>query len=469
MATLLPPRDPALQPTPPAKSRPLEPGHLDRAPLADPIADQEHLESAKLLVTPRSHRLFFRIVFGTLVVTALAMFLPWQQFVSGDGDVTAFSPQDRPQEVPTIIAGRIAEWYVQEGQPVRRGDPIVRIAEVKEEYLDSTTIDRYREQLGGKQSSVASKREKVRQLGQLIALLQQNQVLSTNKARTKVSQYTAEVEAARIDSITFGTQYTRQQTLFDQQLTSLTNLENARIRFQNGVAKLQEKRQGLIAAQIELSAIPVEYGKDIAKARSDQAATLAEVGEGTADVAKLQQNTNNLEIRNGFYVIRAPQDGYVVQARRTGIGEQVKDGEALVTIMPAAPRQAVALRVKPMDVPLLSVGRKVRLQFDGWPALQFAGWPSVSVGTFGGEIAVIDRVPGNDGKFRVLVVPDTTNDDPWPKQLRLGSGVLGWAMLDNVSVGFEIWRQFNGFPPSLRTPSDEGFGGEPKAATKAGK
>jgi multidrug efflux pump subunit AcrA (membrane-fusion protein) len=189
---------------------------------------------------------------------------------------------------------------------------------------------------------------------------------------------------------------------------------------------------------------------------------MSDIGEGSADVAKLRQNVQNLEIRNGFYIVRAPQNGTIIRAARAGIGEQLKEGETVVTIMPAAAQQAVALMVKPMDVPLLSVGRKVRLQFDGWPALQFAGWPSVSVGTFGGTVAVIDRTPGPKGDFRVLVVPDSK----WPTQLRLGSGVLGWAMLDEVRVGFEIWRRINGFPPSLRNASDEGFGGDGKSAAK---
>ncbi len=431
----------------------------------DVLADYEHLESAKLLVTPQSHRLFFRIVLGTLIFTMLAMLLPWQQFVEGKGEVTAFAPGDRPQQVPTTISGRIVEWFVQEGQTVKKGDPILRIAEVKDDYLDPRTIDRYNDQLTGKSSAVSSKREKVKQLGMQIELLQQNLKLSEQKARTKVAQYEAEVRASIIDSATALIQLQRQQTLIDQELTRLTDLENARVRFQNTIAKLQEKRQTLQAAQIELNSVAVEYGEKIAKARSDQAATMAEVGEGSADVAKLRQNVQNLEIRNGFYVIRAPQNGTIVRATRAGIGEQLKEGESVVTIMPADAQQAVALLVKPMDVPLLSVGRKVRLQFDGWPALQFAGWPSVSVGTFGGTVAVIDRVPGNSGDFRVLVTPDL-KEEKWPRQLRLGSGVLGWAMLDEVRVGFEIWRRLNGFPPSLRNASDEGFGGENKAAKK---
>lgn len=434
-------------------------------PPRDVLSDFDHLESARLLVTPSSRRVFSRIVIGTLVAAALAMLLPWQQFVEGKGEVTALAPRDRPQVIPSTIGGRIVEWYVQEGDVVKAGQPILRITEVKDEYLDPRTIDRYQEQLSGKSAAVDSKRDKVRQLATQIAMLQQNLTLSEQKARTKVAQYDAEVRAALLDSATSLTQLQRQQSLYEQELTRLTDLENARVRYQNAIAKLQEKRQTMQAAQIELNAVALEYGEKIAKARSDQAATQAEVGEGSADVAKLRQNVQNLEIRNGFYVIRAPQEGTIVRAARAGIGEQIKEGETVVTIMPAAAAQAVALMVKPMDVPLLSKGRRVRLQFDGWPALQFAGWPSVSVGTFGGTVAVIDRVPGANGDFRVLVVPDSATD-PWPRQLRLGSGVLGWAMLDQVRVGFEIWRRINGFPPSLRQASDEGFGGSGKPEQK---
>jgi hypothetical protein len=40
-------------------------------------------------------------------------------------------------------------------------------------------------------------------------------------------------------------------------------------------------------------------------------------------------------------------------------------------------------------------------------------------------------------------------DDPWPDptMLRPGTQVTGWVMLRVVSLGFELWRQFNGFPP----------------------
>lgn len=158
----------------------------------------------------------------------------------------------------------------------------------------------------------------------------------------------------------------------------------------------------------------------------------------------------------------APQDGFVVRAIKAGIGETLKEGEAVVTIMPRNPEVATAIYVRPMDVPLISVGRKVRLEFEGWPSLQFSGWPNVAVGTFGGIVRVIDytETPEQGGRYRVLVVPDP-DDEPWPDQLRMGSGVYGWVMLDEVPVWYEIWRQLNGFPPSLKEAPEEGYKDKP--------
>ena len=114
---------------------------------------------------------------------------------------------------------------------------------------------------------------------------------------------------------------------------------------------------------------------------------------------------------------------------------------------------AVEMYVQAMDIPLISPGKKVRIQFDGWPALQFSGWPNVSVGTFGGIVQVIDRVDSGKGKFRILVKPDP-DETAWPEQLRMGSGIKGWVMLNNVPIWYEMWRQLNGFPPSLYLDED---------------
>lgn len=418
----------------------------------DPCRDLS-LESARLLTHPPTKRVIKRTAILSVLLLLSASLLPWQQNVQARGEVTALRPSDRPQLVPTIIGGRIEQWLVAEGDFVTRGTPLVRLTDVKDAYLDPTTLQRYREQLGAKRSAVDAKRDKVTALDAQLRALEEGLVLSLEQKRNSVSLYQAAVEAARADSAVANDQAQRREGLYRDGLSSLNDLQSARLKAQQSYAKVVEKRQELASAEVELRAVRADYEDKIAKARSERSATAAEVSEGVGDYAKLRNATDNLAARVALYTVTAPQDGYVVQALRAGVGEQVKEGEAIVTIMPGTPQQAVALYVTGTDVPLLSAGRKVRLQFDGWPALQFSGWPNAAVGTFGGEIAVVDQVSQPNGTYRILVRPDTS-DTPWPAQVRQGSGVLGWAMLDRVTLGFELWRRLNGFPPIVQQPAD---------------
>jgi multidrug resistance efflux pump len=415
------------------------------------------LHAPAVLNTSRSHRTFFRWVGALFLALVAALFLPWQQNVQGEGSVTALRPQDRPQTLPSLIDGRIEEWSVREGEFVKKGQPIVRISEIKEDYLDPRVIQRTSEQRDGKAAANADKRVAAQRLAEQVTALEAAMAFKISQTENKIRQYEADVAAGVADSAFAFSQFQRRRFVYDSGLVSLNEFQNSELKYQKAAADLQEKRAGLRNARIEIDAIPADYRKEIAKAQADRAKTLADANEGAAEVAKLDNKVASLEARSAFYVIRAPQDGYVVQAQRTGLGQTVKSGEAIVTVQPAEPQQAVELYVKPMDMPLIRQGDPVRLQFDGWPALQFAGWPSVSVGTFGGRVAVLDRVSSKEGKFRVLVTPDP-NDEPWPRQVRIGTGVYGWTMLREVRVWFEIWRQLNGFPPTVAQPTDGAYG-----------
>ena len=112
------------------------------------------LESVRLLARQPSLRTLLMWIGGVVTVVLIVAFLPWQQNVAGAGEVTALQPADRPQEAVAAIGGRISEWYVQEGDSVKVGDPIVALAEVKQEYLDPLTLDRLGEQVAAKRRSV---------------------------------------------------------------------------------------------------------------------------------------------------------------------------------------------------------------------------------------------------------------------------------------------------------------------------
>ncbi len=346
-----------------------------------------------------------------------------------------------------------------EGQPVKKGDTIVSLSEVKDKYFDPDFLIRINEQIQAKEGALQSTKQKAEALQKQISALQSGLQFSLDKARNKVKQTALKVQSDSIEFVAAKTdfeiakvQLERQEKLYKQGLKSLTEYETRRLKFQEGTAKLLStenkffaSKNELLNTKIELNSLEAEYLDKISKAESDLSSALGYFYDTEGEISKMKNEYVNQQIRSSFYSITAPQDGYVVKALKAGIGETIKENEAVVTVQPDHPGKAVELYVKAMDVPLLSKGRTVRLQFDGWPALQFSGWPSVSVGTFGGKIAVIDYINSKEGKYRVLVTPDPT-DEPWPEQLRMGSGVYGWAMLNDVPIWYELWRQLNGFP-----------------------
>lgn len=407
----------------------------------DNVIKEENLYSLRALKTP-SHGILLAKWLMVLVIASIAfLFLPWQQNIRGTGKVTALSPEHRPQTVQAIIAGQIQQWHVKEGDYVTKNDTIVTLREVKEKYFDPQLLMRIEEQLTAKRNSLTSKSDKVQALRRQIAALKEGMERKTQQAGTKV-------EAEKVKFQNAENQYQRNKRLFEAGNIPLTKFQEIEYKYQGSAADYQ-------SAMIEIGRLKAEYEEKISKSESDLNATEAEVFETQAEISKLTNEYANTRIRSGQYQILAPQDGYVVRAMRAGIGETIKEGDAVCMVMPETPDLAVEMYVKAMDVPLISKNRKVRIEFDGWPALQFSGWPSVSVGTFGGTVEVIDYVSSNPGEFRILITPDRT-EDPWPQQLRVGSGTKGWVMLDNVPVWYEIWRQLNGFPPSLyKAPLEE--------------
>lgn len=205
-------------------------------------------------------------------------------------------------------------------------------------------------------------------------------------------------------------------------------------------------KQELGILQLELNGAIQDYNEKISKASGDKYQSLSQIASGQADIAKLQNQYMNYDIRSNLYYITAPQDGQVVKAKKAGIGEIVKDGEMIVEIVPDNVQYAVEIYVRPVDLPLLDTGQKVRFMFDGFPAIVFSGWPQSSYGTFGGRITAIENSVSENGKFRVLVAEDSS-DRKWPEQLRMGTGASGFALLKDVPVWYELWRNINGFPP----------------------
>lgn len=427
----------------------------------DRLADKQ-LYSLKVLKTPQLAIYLARVLIVLTLLALISLFMPWQQNIRGGGKVTALNPANRPQTVQSVIPGRIVKWHIREGQFVNVGDTILQLAETKDKYFDPQILDRMSEQIDAKRSSLLAKNLKKEAYKNQIKALKESLQAKLKQAQNKIDQTefkvntdSAGVEAERISYLNNKNIFERNKQRYESGNISLNKYREMESKFNGSKAKLVEKENKyqqttseLVMARTSLSLIQAEFAEKISKATSELQATLSDINDTEGGIAKFQNEYKNVEVRIDNYSVVARQAGYVVKALKAGIGETIKEGEAIATIQPENPDLAVAMYVRAMDIPLISKDRKVRIQFDGWPALQFSGWPSVSVGTFGGVVTVIDRVNAANGQFRILVTPDE-DDEPWPYQLRIGSGIKGWVMLDNVRVWYEIWRQFNGFPPSL--------------------
>jgi multidrug resistance efflux pump len=405
------------------------------------------------------YKILNKIIAIVSVLGVIVLFLPWTQNISGSGSVTTLKPNQRPQTIQSVISGRIEKWYVKEGDFVKKGDTIMFISEIKEDYFDPNLVQNTQNQMMAKKSALESYSSKVGALSTQIQSIENERKLKTEQALNKIKQAVFKIKSDSIDLVAVktqlkiaNTQFNRATQLNKEGLKPMTDVEEKRLKLQEVDAKIITQENKLLTskneyinARVEINRIDAEYSEKVAKARSDQFTALSNQFDTEAQVNKLKNQYANYSIRNGLYYIKAAQNGYVNRAIQAGIGETIKEGTPIATIMPSTYDIAVETFINPVDLPLVAKGEKIRVWFDGWPTIVFSGWPDISYGTFGGEIVAVENFISDNGKFRVLIAPDST-EEKWPSQIRVGSGAQTIALLNTVPVWFEIWRVLNGFP-----------------------
>jgi multidrug efflux pump subunit AcrA (membrane-fusion protein) len=407
-----------------------------------------------------------------LLLAAFALGLavtPWQQTAAGSGRVIAYAPLERPQAIEAPIEGRVRRWHVREGSRVRAGEPVVDLAD-----NDPELVRRLEAEREAVRDRKAAAEQRAASLGGRIANLEASLQSATaaagsraGMARDRLRAAEQAVDAAAAGRRTAELNVERQRALFDQGLASKRAVELAEL----DAARASTDHERALAARSAARSEGLAFGADQAKvgsdglaalddARASRASALAEVANAAAELARLDVRL----ARQATQAVAAPRDGVVLRLVANQDGEVVKAGDALAILVPDTGERAVELWVDGNDVPLIAEGRHVRLQFEGWPAVQFSGWPSVAVGTFGGRVALVDAADDGKGRFRIVVVPEGA--EPWPsgRYLRQGVRAHGWVLLGRVRLGYELWRQFNGFPPAVDVAPDAAGDG-----TKGGK
>ena len=239
-----------------------------------------------------------------------------------------------------------------------------------------------------------------------------------------------------------------QITDVDPQLLERLQAERSQV-----VAKLEAAETAVRTAEVDQRRMRDLFDQGLAARREYEQARIrveelrASVAEAAAELTRVDVNLS----RQSEQIVRAPRDGVILRVFAGDAATFVRAGDVVATFVPDNAMRAVELFIDGRDVALVREGAKVRLQFEGWPVVQFSGWPSVAVGTFGGEVVAVDPSAQTSGRFRILVTEDESADVPWPDQrfVRFGSTARGWVLLEQVSVGYELWRQMNNFPAEL--------------------
>lgn len=427
------------------------------------------------LQVPRAARLAARLLAALLVVVAVALTVtPWQQTIPGTGRVIALAPEDRVQDVEAPVDGRVIRWHVGEGQVVRRGDPLVDLSDNDAEILRRLEDERRQVDRSTAEAEIRRRAFDVRLAGleeawrTAVTAADERIRMSQDRvaaAEQGVTAAEAALLAARLNA-------SRQRALLEKGLTSTRNAEVADMELAQRDADVKRARATVDAARREVESLLADRDRTDADGRARLDEARAALAGAAGEVARAEAESARMNVRlarQQAQQVTAPVDGTVLRILARQSGEQLKAGAVLLTIVPESRRNVVELWVQGNDMPMVAAGRQVRLQFEGWPALQFTGWPAVAVGTFGGRVVLVDAADNGRGQFRVLVEPDS-NDDPWPSRhfLRQGVRANGWVMLNVVPIGFEIWRQFNGFPPVLAPmePATAAVDGGPEPAAK---
>jgi multidrug resistance efflux pump len=431
--------------------------------------------SAMRLVRPsRVSRVVARLLVAAFVLVAVVLYVtPWQQSAPGTGRVVAFAPEERRQNLEAPIEGRVLRWFVREGSVVKKGEPIVDLTD-----NDPDILTRLRTERDAVASRLDAARARARALESRIDSLQDSRKSGIAASESRIRMATQRVAAAE-QSVTLANatltaaklNIERQRSLAEQGLTSkrqleLTELEEARAETEVERAKvtLAAARSEEIALASDRQKVGSDGSASINDALAAQSAAEAEVANSSAELSRIEVRL----ARQSAQSVIAPRDGIIFRIVANGhSGEIVKAGDILAVLVPDTAERAVELWVSGNDMPLVHEGARARIQFEGWPAVQFSGWPSVAVGTFAGRVGFVDATDNGAGLFRVLVVPEEGTSWPAAIYLRQGVRTQGWVQLSRVKLGYELWRQFNGFPPSLpKDPEGPKFDGE--TSTKGG-
>jgi len=336
--------------------------------------------------------------------------------------------EGRIHPVSARIQGKVAEVLVIDNQPVKRGEPLLRID--PEPYavrvaaagsaLSAATAD-----LSAARADIAAAEADVMAASQDVAasqaLLDQAR-FAVEAARSRVTLTEAQLAQAARDA-------DRLQNLYERESISRERFEKAQTELAVSRARsdLAKEELRLAGAAISAQEALVSQKKAIlAQRRASLEQRKARVGQQDAVVRQRQSALAEAELYRQYTEVVAPTDGYVTR-KEVEVGQVVSPGQPLLAITDISDVWVVA-NYKETQIGKIRPGDRVTIRVDTFPGKKFQGKvESIMAGTgsafslfppenaTGNYVKVVQRVP-------VKIVLDR-GEDP-EHVLRIGMSVV---------------------------------------------
>jgi membrane fusion protein len=348
-----------------------------RIPLFRPEAVEHALQGGALgpvlVSTPPAARWFALLAVALLAAVLLggtSIELPRLQNLAGHvateaGLIAAVAPVD----------GTVQEVAVSLDQAVKAGDILVRIAQAG---TGDAAAGAGREAAHRLQEQLALLERELRSLDARQRLDRERIEVELSQARRRLDVLTRQMVVIRREIDTWTAQQRRYERLSGQGLLAAAQREAAQVSQAQASSRALEVEDEIAGLIGRIAALQVEQRAQPVQAEAERAAKLKEHARLAGELAGL--------LSERIASLRAPAAGRVTVIS-LAVGQAVKAGEPLVSLLPADSRLLVEFPVLPSEVGLIRPGQKVLLKYDAFPFQQY--------GTHDGTVEAVSRTPVN--------------------------------------------------------------------------
>lgn len=331
-----------------------------------------------------------------LVVILFFIWVPLEEKLSATGSVIA----EKECFIYAADEGRVQEVVAKDGTDLKEGDPILK--------LDSTDMLGWRSQLEAEikeaQASLEFKQAQTEKISKL-------------PLPKEFWHVRSEVSEARQKTLFAEKELKRYQTLFDEQLTSQSELDARKLAFDSAHAELEraEERLGIVDQGLE---------------ESIKKEALTDLKSAITRVERLKVDMRVCEDRIARCVVRTPLSGKLTLLLKRREGEGVAKGEELAHLSSGGASRA-RLLVNENQIHRVRIGQKVRMRSNMFESMR--------LGYIWGNVTEVSNepslLPSSEGQrqFRVLV---QIQQSPIP--LVLGTTLHAKIILQKVP----FWKRF---------------------------